>query len=123
MQHMKPAIIDLIEQGYGNAEIVKAVKCSNRYACHTRSEYNKLVKDRKRSLHSEPKHGTKSRLAYDYLVANPKATTVEVQKATGVDRGTCSVVRSRYILGTKPPRRVTSFSLNQVHLGELELVE
>lgn len=122
MQHMKPTIIDLIEQGYGNLEIVKAVKCSNHYTRHVRAEYNKLVAERKRSLHSEPKPGTKSRIAYDYLVANPKARTSDVQKATGVDRGTCSVVRSRYILGTKPARRVTSFSLNQVKADELELI-
>lgn len=124
MQHMKPAIIDMIEQGYGNQEIAQTVECSDNYVRLVRTEYNKLVKEPKRSLHSKPKQGTKWRAVYDYFAANPNATCTEASKATGANRGSCYRLRSRYLIApSEKPKQPKVNVVNHVTLADLELIE
>ena len=120
MQHMKPAIIDLIEQGYGNADIVEALNCTKQYVRSVRYQYNRSMGQKKFSQLKKPKAGTKWREVYDFFVANPRATDDEASKATGANRGSCYHVRSKYPIPFETPKvQITK----QVHLGELELIE
>lgn len=121
MVALRRAIIELIEQDYGNKEIREALKCSDGYVRCLRAEYNSVAPVRKPSLFRQPKMGTKSRAVYDFFVANPRATPEEAHRATGTNRGTCSKVRSRYLFYARP--KCKPFRLNHVSLSELELIE
>ena len=93
---IKLQIIELIEQRYSNIEISKMLQCSAAYAAWCRSEYNEAATVWIASRHKEPKQGTDSRKAYDFLIANPSATTSEVCKATGVNNNAARRAAIRY---------------------------
>lgn len=97
---LKTKIIELIEQGRSNDEIMQATGASNSHVVHTRMRYNEFVPadQRKRSVPklTAPNPGTVRRIVYDYMVLYPRARLSEVVAATGVAIGTCGGVRHRY---------------------------
>ncbi len=88
----------MIQKGYSNEEIGKSLNVSYRYVRNIRSNYNKGLPPSKviKSRLKEPRPNTKSRLVFDYYNLNPRATPKEAHLATGVNRGTCFLVRNRY---------------------------
>lgn len=93
---LKPQIIELIEQRYSNTEISKMLKCSAAYAVQVRADYNEVASAWIASKCKKPKEGTDSRKAYDFLVANPEATTSEVCKGAGVNNNAVRRTAIRY---------------------------
>lgn len=124
MTTLKIAIIDLIDQGYNNADIVEALACSNDYVRMLRAEYYHLTGQRKRSRHTKPKSGTKWREVYEFFLANPKATCAEASLATGANRGSCYKLRSYYLITTSEKPKLRNVNvINHVTLDDLELIE
>lgn len=94
----KAVVFELIAKGYSNDEIAEAIDVPSQYARNLRVEYNEVAGlARKPSIRSKPRLGTESRKAYDYMVANPDASLVEVADATGISRTIPSGVRARYL--------------------------
>ena len=93
---IKLQIIELIEQRYSNIEISKILQCSAAYASLCRAEYNEAAPVWIASKHKKPKQGTDSRKAYDFMTANPEATTSDVCKAVGVNNNAVRRTAIRY---------------------------
>lgn len=124
---LKAKIIDMVEQGFNNEQIVEATGASYSSVQHTRSAYNESVApgDRKRSIRSKctkPRAGTQCRLVYDHLVANPGCGFTELSNATGVDSAICGYVRRRFFgvhgkrhQGIQPqPKAMRDISLDEL---------
>jgi monomeric isocitrate dehydrogenase len=96
-KQLKSSIIELIEKGYNNQEIVAAVNTADEYVVSVRCRYNKVEGiERKRSLHKAPKVGTQCRTVYDYIVEHPGCSFGELLNNTGIDSSLCGYVRRRY---------------------------
>lgn len=96
-KQLKSSIIELIEKGYNNQEIVDAVNTADEYVVSVRCRYNKIQGiERKRSLHKMPKVGTQCRVVYDYIIEHPGCSFGELLNGTGIDSSLCGYVRRRY---------------------------
>ena len=93
---LKLQIINLIEARLSNVEISQQLQCSAAYAMKVRAEYNEAATQRISSRHQKPKLGTDSRKAYEFMIANPEATTSEVCKAAGVNNNAVRRAAIRY---------------------------
>ena len=93
---IKLQIIELIEQRYSNIEISKMLQCNAAYVALCRAEYNEAAPVWIASKHKKPKEGTDSRKAYDFMTANPEATTSEVCKSAGVNNNAVRRTAIRY---------------------------
>lgn len=119
----KAVIIDMIEQGHSNTDIVQAVRTTKSYVCYVRYLYNKAagVNAIRSPALTKPKQGTQSRLVYNYFMQNRRASLRDASEATGADTGVCCAVRKRYF--EKVEGTEFSFQLKHVSASELELVE
>lgn len=93
---LKLQIINLIEKGYHNKRIASVLNASLRYIVTVRSDYNESAPVWIASRQKEPKQGTDSRKAYEFMIANPEATTSEVCKAAGVNNNAVRRTAIRY---------------------------
>lgn len=118
----KPIIIAMIEQGYDNAEISRALCTSNSNVSNVRVEYNQAAARPIPSRVAKPKQGTQSRKVYEFIKANPNASNKTTVEATGVNSGTCSKVRQRYFEGRSRERLPPPVVAHSVSLNELALV-
>jgi len=120
--NLKSQIMTAIEQGLSNQEILATIDTTMNYIVKTRVDYNTIAAKPIRSpVQDKPKEGTASRLAYDYLAANPGALPGEIKQATGVDYGIIYSVRKLFF-GHKPranPWIAHANALHTVDLSEL----
>lgn len=114
---LKSQVIDLVEKGLNNAQIMQATGASYQTVLNVRRRYNEVVapKDRKISVHklTEPKPGTRSRKIFDYILANPEATNREIIPTVGVTSKEVQMVRQRYI-GQLPAQPVDKYATAKV---------
>lgn len=122
--NIKTAIMNAIERGLSNQEILSTIDTTMNYIVKTRVDYNSIAPEPIRSpAQDKPKEGTVSRLVYDYLTANSNAKSGEVKRATGACFGVIHSVR-KYYFGHKPranPWIAHSKALRNVELSELTL--
>lgn len=119
---LKPVIIELIEKGYHNQRIAKAVGASINYVVTLRADYNAASPVVYRSRIAEPKIGTKSRIVYDFILANPDCSFTDTVKRTGMDQGLVGSIRRR-LLSVKKYREMLpqKQAMFDVDLSELKL--
>ena len=93
----KTRIIELIEQGIDNLEIVRIADASKAYVMKTRVDYNKISPVYRASRAKKPRRGTRARQAYDMLMAldNPMSF-VEAVNATGLTRWCVGKLEKKY---------------------------
>ncbi len=120
----KTAIMNAIERGLSNQEILATINTTMNYIVKTRVDYNSIAPEPIRSpAQDKPKEGTISRAVYDYLTANSNAKPGEVKQATGACFGVIHSVR-KYYFGYKPrvnPWIAHTGSMQTVELSELKL--
>ncbi len=119
---LKPQIIRLIELGYHNQQIAEAVGASINYVVTLRADYNAVSDVVYRSRIAEPKTGTKSRIVYDFILANPDCSFADTVKRTGMDHGLVGSIRRR-LLSIKKYREMLpqKQAMFDVELSELKL--
>lgn len=117
----KTAIMNAIELGMSNQEILATIDTTMNYIVKTRVDYNSIAPEPIRSpAQDKPKQGTMSRAVYDYLIANSKAKPGEVKRSTGACFGVIHSVR-KYYFGYKP--RVNPWIAQPVAMKTVELSE
>lgn len=98
---MKRIVYNMIEQGYNNADIAKALDLSPSQVCNMRSEFNKFSPIKYRSIQSkrakleEPKAGTMSHKIYT-LIKSGVTKTADIKAATGAACGVIHSVRKKF---------------------------
>jgi len=120
----KTAIMNAIERGLSNQEILATINTTMNYIVKTRVDYNSIAPEPIRSpAQDKPKEGTISRAVYDYLTANSNAKPGEVKQATGACFGVIHSVR-KYYFGYKPrvnPWIAHAGAMQTVELSELKI--
>lgn len=119
---LKPIIIELIEKGYNNHQVAVASGASLNYVVSIRADYNAVSPVVYRSQSLAPKVGTKSRIVYDFILANPSCGFTETVERTGMDRGLVGTIRRR-LLSIKKYRSMLpqKQAMFDVDLSELKL--
>lgn len=98
----KTAIMNAIERGFSNQEILATIDTTMNYIVKTRVDYNSIALEPIRSPKpSKPKEGTMSRAVYDAIIANPSAKSGELARITGACFGVIYSVK-KYYFGHKP---------------------
>jgi uncharacterized protein YggU (UPF0235/DUF167 family) len=119
--NLKSQIMQAIEQGLTNKQIVELLGSNIKRVEAVRGAYNEISPEPIRSpVQTKPKEGTSSRLVYDYLAENNNAPSGDIKSATGADYGTISYVRKRFF-GHKP--RVNKWIAQPVAMKTVELSE
>lgn len=122
--NLKSKIMQAIEQGLTNKQIVEAIPTTANYVVRVRMQYNAIAPTRIKSpALDKPKEGTASRAVYDVLIANPSATSGEIMRQVSASYGVIASVRKLFF-GYKPrvnPWIAQPESMRSVELSELTL--
>jgi hypothetical protein len=123
----KTAIMNAIERGLSNQEILAQVPTSASYIAEVRFQYNQVapepIRSKRPKRRNAPKEGTVSRAVYDLIAANANIESAEIVAKTGVNYGVIQWVKTAYF-GHKPkpwPRTLNKGFMNSVDLSELSL--
>jgi len=123
----KTAIMNCIELGMSNQEILAQVPTSASYIAEVRFQYNQIapepIRSKRPKRRSAPREGTVSRTVYDLIAADADIESAEIVAKTGVNYGVIQWVKTAYF-GHKPkpcPRTLNKSFMNSVDLSELSL--
>jgi len=97
MATTKARIIELIEQGLDNLEIVRLADVSKYHVLTVRKDYNKTANVVLKSVQAKPRRGTARRAAYDKLMALGHPVSIQrAMQLTGLDSRCIKKLESRY---------------------------
>jgi hypothetical protein len=97
MATTKARIVELIEQGLDNLEIVRLANVSKGHVLTVRKDYNKTANVVLRSVQAKPRLGTARRAAYDKLVSIGHPVSIKkAMRLTGLDSRCIKKLESRY---------------------------